>query len=116
MVQYIYLFIIINKHHLFNLEQPKVLQTLQLPVISLDDCIRVYRNVLPVSERQLCAGGELNKDACRGFGGGPLILPDRSQSSDGILAGKFYQVSCSEIKKLLIGTYHVFSDKFIFAK
>lgn len=42
----------------------------------LDLCSKVYGGVAPVTQNQICVGGEAGKDACSGFGGAPLILLD----------------------------------------
>ncbi|XP_060517431.1 CLIP domain-containing serine protease B4-like isoform X2 [Cylas formicarius] len=55
-------------------ETPFRQQTLFLPIISLRECERVYGKTLPVSEDQVCAGGEPGQDACSGFGGAPLLV------------------------------------------
>ncbi|XP_028136341.1 phenoloxidase-activating factor 3-like [Diabrotica virgifera virgifera] len=49
-------------------------QVLQLPIISLQQCVQVYGRTLSVTEDHLCAGGEAGNDACSGFGGAPLIV------------------------------------------
>ncbi|RZB40318.1 venom protease-like, partial [Asbolus verrucosus] len=49
-------------------------QTLHLPVTSLQLCSSVYGKTLPITEDQLCAGGEAGNDACSGFGGAPLLV------------------------------------------
>ncbi|XP_044265878.1 CLIP domain-containing serine protease 14D [Tribolium madens] len=49
-------------------------QTLYLPITDLSLCHNVYGRTLPISENQLCAGGEAGNDACSGFGGAPLMV------------------------------------------
>ncbi|KYB26332.1 Serine protease easter-like Protein [Tribolium castaneum] len=49
-------------------------QTLYLPITDLSLCHNVYGRTLPISEHQLCAGGEAGNDACSGFGGAPLMV------------------------------------------
>ncbi|CAG9829970.1 unnamed protein product [Diabrotica balteata] len=49
-------------------------QVLQLPIISLQQCVQLYGRTLSVTDDQLCAGGEAGNDACSGFGGAPLIV------------------------------------------
>ncbi|KAJ8924173.1 hypothetical protein NQ315_006957 [Exocentrus adspersus] len=53
---------------------PPQQQVLRLPIISIQECSRVYGRTLPVSDEQVCAGGEAGNDACSGFGGAPLIV------------------------------------------
>ncbi|XP_019866990.1 CLIP domain-containing serine protease 14D [Aethina tumida] len=57
-----------------QLEAPSLQQALSLPIISLQQCIKVYGRTLPVSEEQVCAGGQQGNDACSGFGGAPLMV------------------------------------------
>ncbi|KAK7863520.1 hypothetical protein R5R35_004973 [Gryllus longicercus] len=49
-------------------------QQLELPLLPLERCAELYRRVLPITGRQLCAGGEEGRDACSGFGGAPLMM------------------------------------------
>ncbi|XP_072933022.1 CLIP domain-containing serine protease B4-like [Epargyreus clarus] len=49
-------------------------QQLDVPLVSLEVCERVFGETVPVNEGKLCAGGEEGKDACSGFGGAPLLL------------------------------------------
>ncbi|XP_045773758.1 CLIP domain-containing serine protease 14D-like isoform X1 [Maniola jurtina] len=49
-------------------------QQLELPLVSLETCERIFGESVPIHEGQLCAGGEEGKDACSGFGGAPLTL------------------------------------------
>lgn len=44
----------------------------QLPIVPLSICSKLFEPVVLGTE-QLCAGGELGKDACGGDSGGPLI-------------------------------------------
>ncbi|XP_044745406.1 CLIP domain-containing serine protease 14D-like [Coccinella septempunctata] len=55
-------------------ETPDYQQVLRLPIISINKCYTVYGKTLPVTDDQLCAGGEYGKDACSGFGGSPLLV------------------------------------------
>lgn len=48
-------------------------QQLDVPLVPLENCEKVFGESVPVNEGQLCAGGEEGKDACSGFGGAPLL-------------------------------------------
>ncbi|KAF7272904.1 hypothetical protein GWI33_014341 [Rhynchophorus ferrugineus] len=55
-----------------------VLKKVVLPVISRSKCTEILQNVrlgpmFTLHDSFICAGGETNKDACKGDGGGPLI-------------------------------------------
>lgn len=47
---------------------------MDVPLVPLENCERIFGESVPVNEGQLCAGGEEGKDACSGFGGAPLLL------------------------------------------
>ncbi|CAH2041507.1 unnamed protein product, partial [Iphiclides podalirius] len=49
-------------------------QLLDVPLVPLETCERIFGESVPVHEGQLCAGGEEGRDACSGFGGAPLLL------------------------------------------
>ena len=61
-------------------------QLLELPIVPLDECTKVYGGVTLVTQNQICVGGEAGKDACSGFGGAPLMLLDHYTRS------RYYQV------------------------
>lgn len=54
-------------------------QLLEVPLVSLETCERIFGESVPVHEGQLCAGGEEGRDACSGFGGSPLLVVRRGQ-------------------------------------
>lgn len=62
---------------------PPVRQVFAVPLLPLGDCARVYSSAAPLSTAQMCAGAEDGRDACAGFGGGPLIV---------MMDGKYTQV------------------------
>ncbi|CAG4996659.1 unnamed protein product [Parnassius apollo] len=49
-------------------------QQLEVPLVPLEACERIFGESVPVHEGQLCAGGEEGRDACSGFGGAPLLI------------------------------------------
>ena len=70
---------------------------MNLPIINQDDCQTHLRSTKLGQYFQLhgsfiCAGGEANKDTCRGDGGGPLVCQAAT--------GQFFQVII--IKKIII--------------
>lgn len=72
------------------------LRKVNLPIVSREDCQMRLRSTKLGQYFQLhgsfiCAGGEANRDTCRGDGGGPLVC----QSS----TGRFVQVCESDYNK-----------------
>lgn len=55
-------------------EAPVKQQAIELPIVSIHQCVNIYARTLPISDEQICAGGELGRDACSGFGGAPLLV------------------------------------------
>lgn len=49
-------------------------QTIELPVVNVQQCVSVYGRTIPITDDHLCAGGQYGKDACEGFGGAPLLV------------------------------------------
>jgi len=49
-----------------------VLLKVDIPVVSLMKCVAVYNRSVPITEKQICAGGSEGKDSCGGDSGGPL--------------------------------------------
>lgn len=67
------------------------LRKVELPLVDRSDCQNRLRTTRLGAYFQLhssfvCAGGEVNKDTCRGDGGGPLVCPTAT--------GQYFQVSC----------------------
>ncbi|XP_034950608.1 CLIP domain-containing serine protease 2-like isoform X2 [Chelonus insularis] len=61
---------------IFDIDNPKssiILQTIKLPVLTIDDCIKPFKNHAKLDDRQLCVGGKIGKDSCTGDSGGPLM-------------------------------------------
>lgn len=73
-----------------------------MPIINLHQCVNIYGRTLPISEDQICAGGELGQDACTGFGGAPLLVRH---------GDTFYQVSLKS--KLKSGKFQDKVFKFV---
>ncbi|KAF7268723.1 phenoloxidase-activating factor 2-like [Rhynchophorus ferrugineus] len=59
-----------------------ILKKISLPLVSRADCQRALRNTrlgpfYTLHDSFICAGGEQNKDTCKGDGGSPLVCPMR---------------------------------------
>jgi len=72
----------------------KVQQMLALPVLSTEECQEKWNNFLDLEETQICAGGEVGKDSCKGDSGGPLYMSRVTSSGRAVLDGldPFYLV------------------------
>ncbi|BES99608.1 Tryp_SPc [Nesidiocoris tenuis] len=57
-------------------EASHIQQQLDLPVQKIEFCAAVYGSTVPITENELCVGGEAGRDACSGFGGAPLVVLD----------------------------------------
>lgn len=65
---------ILKLFFMFVTEPPFRQQMLRLPILNIQQCANIYGRTLPVSEENICAGGERGIDACTGFGGAPLLV------------------------------------------
>ncbi|KAK9869224.1 hypothetical protein WA026_002976 [Henosepilachna vigintioctopunctata] len=55
----------------------------RVPVKSNDDCNEIYKKAsVRISTRQLCAGGEKNKNSCKGDSGGSLMTVGLNENGD----------------------------------
>ncbi|KAI4485463.1 hypothetical protein M0804_006968 [Polistes exclamans] len=54
-----------------GIRSPVLLQV-KLPAVEIPRCQEIYRSRSNISYKQLCAGGETDKDSCSGDSGGPL--------------------------------------------
>lgn len=52
-------------------KSPKLLKT-SVPVISNEECQKIYYDYASITKKQICAGGYLGRDSCGGDSGGPL--------------------------------------------
>lgn len=55
--------------------QSSVLLSVELPIVSNEDCQDSYNGSPQIYARQMCAGGVPDKDSCGGDSGGPLMYP-----------------------------------------
>eukprot|EP00092_Neocalanus_flemingeri_P015778 GFUD01017082.1.p1 GENE.GFUD01017082.1~~GFUD01017082.1.p1 ORF type:complete len:578 (-),score=97.32 GFUD01017082.1:48-1781(-) len=58
-----------------------VQQRLEVPVLSSSECSRKFRSFEP-DVTQICAGGEIGKDSCKGDSGGPLYYSKKLDGSE----------------------------------
>lgn len=47
----------------------------EVPAMSTQECARIYKNEVKITNKQICARGNNGKDACSGDSGGPMQLP-----------------------------------------
>ncbi|XP_014246934.1 serine protease easter-like [Cimex lectularius] len=76
-------------------------QQLSLPVVKLESCSLVYGTAVPITENELCAGGELGRDACSGFGGAPLVTVDPNSRD------RYFQIGLMSFGSDQCGSYGV---------
>ncbi|XP_068619449.1 CLIP domain-containing serine protease HP8-like [Battus philenor] len=60
--------------------QSSVLLSVDLPIVSREECQAAYNGAPRIHERQLCAGGVQDKDSCGGDSGGPLMYPGKTSA------------------------------------
>ncbi|KAK2583734.1 hypothetical protein KPH14_009652 [Odynerus spinipes] len=61
---------------IYDIEKPQlstILQTVSLPIMKTTKCKKMLHNMIGITERQICAGGNIGKDSCNGDSGGPLM-------------------------------------------
>lgn len=81
-------------------EFQSILKETEVPVMNKNVCQQVLRTTklgssYKLHEGMMCAGGEENRDACKGDGGGPLVC--RSKSGEFYLAGIVsWGIGCGE--------------------
>jgi secreted trypsin-like serine protease len=52
----------------------EILQYVDLPVLSNQECEKFYKSISLEDGKRMCAGAEKGKDSCRGDSGGPLVI------------------------------------------
>ena len=57
--------------------QPSViLQTIKLPIIENEKCVKAFKLHAEIGPTQMCVGGVIGEDSCGGDSGGPLMKVD----------------------------------------
>jgi len=56
-------------------------QKLEIPVLSSSQCTKKFGKFVP-EDNQICAGGELGKDSCKGDSGGPLYYSQKTSGKN----------------------------------
>lgn len=51
-----------------------VLRMARIRVKPYEECLAVYQGIVPITPKQICAGGDGGKDSCSGDSGGPLKM------------------------------------------
>lgn len=57
--------------------QSQHLLKVALPIVSNEDCASIYKSATEIWYKQMCAGGERDRDSCGGDSGGPLVFPGK---------------------------------------
>lgn len=56
---------------------------IKLPIVSLNSCRNAFRQYrLSPDESQICAGGERDRDSCKGDSGGPLMNTVKNNNNE----------------------------------
>lgn len=73
------------------------LRSVNLPLVSHEECCRVFKDVITVRDEMFCAG-DLNgtRDACQGDSGGPLMWQDPVSERWMVLGIVSFGVKCAE--------------------
>ena len=54
---------------------PRELRSIDVPIISLDECASIYENIVTITSKDICTHDQINrKCACDGDSGGPLVV------------------------------------------
>lgn len=61
-----------GKMNMTTEEKARILQYVSIPVIKAENC-NFFGKEFKLTEKEICAGGQRNKDACVGDSGGPLM-------------------------------------------
>lgn len=47
-----------------------------MPIVNIDECIKIYRFSASLTKNQICAGGDEGRDTCGGDSGGIIAMPN----------------------------------------
>ncbi|KAF7399194.1 hypothetical protein HZH68_007786 [Vespula germanica] len=61
---------------IYDIETSKtsqLLQTITMPIQETEKCKEIFKTLISISDQQICVGGVIGADSCRGDSGGPLM-------------------------------------------
>ncbi|KAI4459990.1 eg:bacr7a4.3 protein-related [Holotrichia oblita] len=79
-----------------------ILKKIEIPLVPKNDCVKLLRQTrlgkyYNLHQSFICAGGELNRDTCKGDGGSPLVCPISKQNGRYFQAGIVsWGIGCGE--------------------
>lgn len=79
-----------------------ILKKIEIPLVPRSDCVTLLRQTrlgkyYNLHQSFICAGGELNRDTCKGDGGSPLVCPISQQNGRYFQAGIVsWGIGCGE--------------------
>lgn len=92
--------------NLNDTDLPAILQEVDMPIISLEDCRASYVQYdIPIEGGNLCAGDGLGiRDACQGDSGAPFVVLNSNNQYE-VVGGNSFGIGCATE-----GAYAVYAD------